>query len=631
MQFNSVQTLTNTPNLKSLLKPQKQSLKDLSIIVNPEESSPLPPSLLRFEGKKKSGHISFRKLFYALSLGSIATVEGAAQLEPQSRLAYLATAPLIALGLYDANQKKHAILRNFPILGRARYLAELIRPEMRQYFGESETDGKPFNELQRRIVYERAKNDLNTLPFGTRQDVYREGAERINHSIAALPAMEGDIRVTIGGPECKKPYSSSILNISAMSYGALSKAAILALNKGAKKGNFAHNTGEGGVSPYHLEPGGDVIWQIGTGYFSCRTPDGKFSPEAFAEKAKLENIKMIELKLSQGAKPGHGGILPKEKLTQEIIDIRLVAPGKDVLSPPAHTAFSTPREMMLFIKQLRELSGGKPIGFKLCVGNKHEFLGICKAMVETGIYPDYIAVDGAEGGTGAAPREFSDYIGMPLNDALVFVHNALVGINARDKVKVMAAGKIIDGFDIVSKIAMGADVLYSARGMMFALGCIQALQCHSNNCPTGVATQNPDLVKGLDPTDKGERVYNFHKNTIHSVKELIGAAGLKSQRDLRPWHIQKRVSPTEVKNLYELYEYIPKGSLLKPETVPPSFKRDWAMADPNSFAPKVKIKNPEVPPVAALEESVPTPTPPIEGKPLLLPPESKRIPLDVVE
>lgn len=545
------------------------------------------PPAVTFEGakKKKGGHFSVRKLFYGLSLATIGLIEGAAYYKPEARLAYVAAAPVIATGIYDANQKKHSILRNFPFLGRARFFAEMIRPEIRQYFGESETDGKPFNELQRRIVYERAKNDLNTIAFGTRRDVYEVGYERINHSIAALPAFDGDPRVTIGGPDCKKPYSSSILNISAMSYGALSHAAIQALNKGAKKGNFSHNTGEGGISPYHLQHGGDIVWQIGTGYFSCRTPDGKFSPEMFAEKAKLDNIKMIELKLSQGAKPGHGGILPKEKLTPEIIAIRGVKPGEDVLSPPSHSAFNTPKEMMLFIKQLRDLSGGKPVGFKLCVGNKHEFLAICKAMLETGITPDFITVDGAEGGTGAAPREFSDYVGLPLNDALIFVHNALVGSGLRDKIKIQAAGKIIDGFDIASKLAMGADVCNSARGMMFALGCIQALKCNSNTCPTGVATQNPDLVRGLDPTDKGERVYNFHKNTIHVFKELVGAAGLKSHRELRPWHIQRRVSPTEVKSLSKVYEYIPTGSLLGKD-IPKSFAKEWELADANTFKPK---------------------------------------------
>lgn len=547
-----------------------------------------PDASLKFEGwflkntKPASGHISFRNLFYAISAAAIGLVELAALRYPKARYVYAALLPLIGVGLHDANQKQHAILRNFPLLGRARYFAEMIRPEIHQYFVESETNGSPFNELQRRIVYARSKNQNDKHAFGTRMNVYEVGSERINHSIKAIDPNEEDPRVLIGGPDCKKPYLSSIYNISAMSYGALSKAAVEALNRGARKGNFSHNTGEGGISPYHLSHNGDLVWQIGTGYFGCRNADGTFSPEKFSENAQRDSVKMIELKLSQGAKPGHGGILPKEKLTLEIIQIRGVEPGKDVLSPPFHTAFNTPKEMMGFIKQLRELSGGKPVGFKLCVGNKHEFLAIVKAMLETGVTPDFITIDGSEGGTGAAPREFSDYIGMPLKDALVFVHNALVGSNLRDRIKIIAAGKIIDGFDIVSKLAMGADITNSARGFMFSLGCIQALQCHSNTCPTGVATQDPNLVKGLDPTDKGERVYNFHKNTIKSVKELLGAAGLKATSELKPHHIQRRVSGSELKNLTEIYEYIPPGALLS-NKIPVSFKKDWEMANANSF------------------------------------------------
>jgi glutamate synthase domain-containing protein 2 len=368
-----------------------------------------------------------------------------------------------------------------------------------------------------------------------------------------------------------------------MSYGALSKNAILALNMGAKAGNFAHNTGEGGLSPYHLEGGGDLIWQIGTGYFSCRKIDGTFADDIFAEKAINPSIKMIEVKLSQGAKPGHGGILPKEKITPEIAAIRLVEMGKDVVSPPAHTAFTTPIGLMEFIDKLRKLSGGKPVGFKLCLGSHHEFLAICKAMIETQIFPDFITIDGGEGGTGAAPLEFSDSVGTPLNDALVFVHNALIGFNIRDRIRIIVSGKITTGFDIIAKIAMGADMCNAARGMMFALGCIQALQCHANTCPTGVATQNPDLVKGLVVEHKWRRVQNFHDATVHNFMELLGAAGLSSPAELRPYHIQRRISTTAVRNLAEIYHYLEPGALLG-DNIPHDFQEAMQLARPDSFS-----------------------------------------------
>ncbi|MBX2859809.1 MAG: FMN-binding glutamate synthase family protein, partial [Vampirovibrio sp.] len=380
----------------------------------------------------------------------------------------------MVIGYANALQTKHAIRRNFPILGEGRYLMEAVRPEINQYFVESDIEGRPFHRVQRSNVYQRAKKALNTHPFGTKHDVYQEGYEWINHSLIPVEPPHEDPRVTIGGDHCTQPYSASIFNISAMSYGSLSKNAVLALNEGAQIGRFAHNTGEGGLSPHHLKPGGDIIWQIGTGYFGCRTPEGNFCPENFKKRATLNNVKMIELKLSQGAKPGHGGILPAEKVTEEVAEIRGVKLGKDVMSPPAHQAFNTPRGLLEFLAKLRELSGGKPVGFKLCVGSKQEFLSICKAMVETGLLPDFITVDGSEGGTGAAPLEFSDSVGMPLNDGLVFVHNALVGCDLRNKIRVIASGKVTTAFDLISKLAMGADMCNSARGMMFALGCIQA-------------------------------------------------------------------------------------------------------------------------------------------------------------
>lgn len=495
-------------------------------------------------------------------------------------LAFLS--PIVAVGLHDMVQTRHSIRRNFPILGRARWMLESIRPEIQQYFIESNEGGKPFSRERRSLIYQRAKNETSTLPFGTQMDVYATGYEWVNHSLSPRHSKVDDLRVTVGGPACKKPYNASIFNISAMSFGSLSSNAVLALNHGAKLGKFAHCTGEGGLSPYHLQPGGDVIWNIGTGYFSCRTADGRFDPARFAERANLDNVKMIELKLSQGAKPGHGGILPAKKLTQEIADIRGVPLGQDVLSPPSHSAFKDPIGLLKFIDQLRTLSGGKPVGFKLCVGKRREFLAICKAMVETGILPDYIAIDGAEGGTGAAPLEFSNHVGSPLNESLVFVHNALVGIGVRKHIRIWVSGRITTGFDIVSKICMGADVCYSARAMMMALGCIQALQCNTNTCPTGVATQNPWLIRGLDIEDKKKRVRNYQHATLESVCEIIGAMGVSHTSELRPWHLMRRFGPFEVKHYGEIFEYLEDGDLLK--TNPPkAFARAWQMARSDSF------------------------------------------------
>jgi glutamate synthase domain-containing protein 2 len=535
-----------------------------------------------------AGHFSVRKFFCGASIVSIVGVELIAQSFPMIRWAYVGLLPFIGLGVHDICQTKQAIKRNFPIIGHGRYLLEMVRPEINQYFIESDLDGRPFDREKRSNIYQRAKKDLNTHPFGTKKNLYEVGYEWINHSLVPFPALQEEPRILVGGPQCAKPYSASLFNISAMSYGSLSKNAIQALNEGAKMGGFAHNTGEGGLSPYHAGPGGDLIWQIGTGYFSARTPDGKFCPDTFAEKAAIESVKMIEIKLSQGAKPGHGGILPKEKITPEIAEIRKVPLGQDVLSPPYHTAFSTPIGLLEFISLLRERSGGKPIGFKLCLGNKHEFLAICKAMLVTGILPDFITVDGGEGGTGAAPLEFSDSVGTPLDDALVFIHNALVGIDVRNKIRVIASGKVTSGFHIATKLAMGADMCNSARGMMFALGCIQALQCHANTCPTGVATQNPDLVKGLVVTHKSVRVKNFHHATIHNFLEILGAAGLTHPSELQPWHIQRRVSISEIRHLGELYHYLQPGELLQ-ETVPAPYQQAWETARPDFFLPPKEL------------------------------------------
>lgn len=469
--------------------------------------------------------------------------------------------PLIIIGLYDYFQTKHTIRRNFPLVGNFRYFFEFIRPEINQYFIESNTDGRPFSREERSIVYQRAKDTLDTLPFGTQKDVYEIGYEWVKHSLSPVKVDSCDLRIVIGGPHCTKPYSSSLLNISAMSFGSISKNAVLALNKGAKIGNFAHNTGEGGLTDYHLQ-GGDVIWQIGTGYFGCRTEDGNFCPDKFKEKACLDEVKMIELKLSQGAKPGHGGILPAVKITKEISKIRGVPIGKDVISPPAHTEFSTPIGLLEFIQKLRELSAGKPVGFKLCLGKNSEFLALCKAMHKTGITPDFIAVDGGEGGTGAAPLEFSNHVGSPLISALIYIHNSLVGFNLRDKIRIISSGKISSGFGIIKQICLGADLCYSARAMMLALGCIQALRCNSNHCPTGVATQDPQLVEGLVVSDKKDRVAEYHKETMSSVAEIMGAMGVSHTKDLRRWHIVKRIGINEMKHYGQIYEFLNYGDLL---------------------------------------------------------------------
>ncbi|MFT7670839.1 MAG: glutamate synthase domain-containing protein 2 [Planctomycetota bacterium] len=523
-----------------------------------------------------------RNIFFICAAALLLLVPVLAMVAPAALWAYLVIGPLIALGISDTLQTRKAVLRNFPIIGHGRYLLEMIRPEINQYFVESDTDGMPFNRALRSLVYQRAKGALDTTPFGTQQDVYRVGYEWINHSLGAHH-IHGDLpRVMIGSGSCAQPYSASLLNISAMSFGALSKNAVLSLSHGAKAGGFAHNTGEGGISNYHLEGGADLIWQIGTGYFGCRRADGGFDRELFQQRAKQDQVKMIEIKLSQGAKPGHGGILPAAKLTQEIANIRAVPMGADVLSPPSHRAFSSPVEMLAFIDELRVLSGGKPVGIKLCLGSRSEFLSICKAMVETSKSPDFIAVDGGEGGTGAAPLEFSNSVGMPLREGLAFVHNALTGYRVRDRVKLIAAGKLITGFDIARVLALGADLCYSARGMMMSLGCIQARRCHANDCPVGVATQRPELVVGLDVGDKRKRVERFQRSTVESFLELLGAAGLDRPDQLEPRHIQRRVSVTEVKSYADIFDFIEPGSLLF-DPVPENYEEDCSRARSDSF------------------------------------------------
>lgn len=491
---------------------------------------------------------------------------------------------LAVLGVRDLVQTKHAILRNYPIAAHLRFLLENIRPEMRQYFFEDDKDGAPFSRDKRAIVYQRAKKELDKRPFGTQYDVYENRYEWLSHSMCPQIASAMPFRVTVGEGRCAQPYDASVLNISAMSYGALSANAIRALNRGAKLGGFAHDTGEGGVSAHHKEFGGDLIWEIGTGYFGCRDKDGRFSPQKFAEVAANPQIKMIELKLSQGAKPGQGGILPGAKVTAEVAAIRGVAKGQDCISPPRHTAFSSPLELMACIAELRRLSGGKPVGFKLCVGHHWEFLAIVKAMLETGEVPDFIVVDGKEGGTGAAPLEFLDHIGTPLRDGLAFVHSSLVGANLRSQIKLGASGKITSAFDIARTMALGADWCNAARGFMFAVGCIQAQQCHTDRCPTGVTSQDPYRQRAIVVPTKSERVASFHKETIKALAELVAAAGLNHPREFRPCHFMQRAAPDRTVTLADVFQTLEPGELLR-GTPHAAYRRAWEQAQSQSFAP----------------------------------------------
>ncbi|BCJ09551.1 FMN-binding glutamate synthase family protein [Pseudomonas sp. RtIB026] len=497
------------------------------------------------------------------------------------------SALLSLVGLNDLRQRHHAVRRNYPILGNIRYLIETIRPEIRQYLIEGDDDKLPFSRAQRSLVYARAKNESAEKAFGTLNDAYKPGFEFISHSMLPVPMADpASFRIRIGGPQCRQPYSASIFNISAMSFGALSANAIAALNKGARLGRFAHDTGEGSISPYHREHGGDLIWEIGSGYFGCRTEDGHFDPDRFAEQARAPQVKMIEIKLSQGAKPGHGGILPGHKVSAEIAATRGVREGEDCISPAAHSAFSTPRELLQFVARLRELSGGKPVGFKFCLGHPWEFMGIAKAMLATGITPDFIVVDGKEGGTGAAPREFSDNMGVPLREGLMFVHNTLVGLNLRERIRIGAAGKLVSAFDIASVLAIGADWVNSARGFMFAIGCIQSQSCHTNRCPTGVATQDPLRQRALVVPEKAERVASFHRNTLHALAEMLAAAGLDHPSELKPKHLARRISASEIGLFSQLHTFLKPGELLSGTIDSEFYARMWRMARSDSFAPE---------------------------------------------
>ena len=497
---------------------------------------------------------------------------------------------LSLVGVWDLLQRKQAVRRNYPVIAHLRYMLESIGPEIRQYFIEADNDERPFSRQQRSLVYQRAKNTLDKRPFGTQIDVYGDNYEWINHSLAPSELDSHDFRIVIGG-DCAQPYSASVFNISAMSFGALSANAIRALNEGARRGNFYHDTGEGSISQYHRENGGDLVWEIGSGYFGCRDDAGRFSESHFIANACTAQVKMIEVKLSQGAKPGHGGVLPGAKVSPEIAAARGVPVGVDCVSPARHSEFSTPVGLLQFVDRLRRLSGGKPTGFKLAVGHPWEWFAIAKAMQETGLRPDFIVVDGGEGGTGAAPLEFTDHVGAPLREALLLVHNTLVGLNLRQHIRIGAAGKVISAFDIVRTLAIGADWCNAARGYMFALGCIQSMNCHTDRCPTGVATQNQDRQKALEPKDKATRVFEFHENTLKALKELLAAAGLQHPDEVGPEHVIRRVSSTEVRSLAMLHRFLKPGELLD-GTVPehPVFRLFWSQAQPDAFAPPMQLR-----------------------------------------
>ncbi|MBN9669675.1 FMN-binding glutamate synthase family protein [Roseibium aggregatum] len=503
---------------------------------------------------------------------------------------FLIFAALSVTGVFDLNQTSHSILRNYPVIGHFRFIFEAIRPEMRQYFFESNQDGRPFSRERRSMAYDRAKNIEDVLAFGTELDVYGPTYGWVNHSMRPKPESDEELRVTIGGPECKHPYSASLYNISAMSFGSLSANAILALNTGAKMGHFYHDTGEGSISRYHRQGGGDLVWELGSGYFGCRTDDGRFDPEKFKSQASDPQVKMIEIKLSQGAKPGHGGVLPGAKVTEEIAEARGIPVGKECVSPASHKAFSTPVELLEFIQSLRDLSDGKPVGFKLCVGHRWEFMAIVKAMLETGIKPDFIVVDGAEGGTGAAPVEFANRLGTPLRQGLSFVHNCLVGTSIREDIKLGASGKLISAFDIASTMAIGADWMNAARGFMFAVGCIQSQSCHTNRCPTGVATQDPQRQKALIVPDKAQRVANFHRNTLRALEAFTAAAGLSHPSEFKPEHFFIREGLRETQPASAALTWLKKGALLDEIHDIPGYSTYWNMAVAESFEPARSVE-----------------------------------------
>jgi glutamate synthase domain-containing protein 2 len=514
-------------------------------------------------------------------LGAVATLAATIG-GPGWWIFFAVIAVLLAVGIHDVFQRKHSILRNYPVLGHIRFLLEDVRPELQQYFIERNFDGRPFDRNTRSSIYQRAKGEKEEQPFGTERDLYAVGYEYLVHSTVPVKKMEEPPRVRIGGKDCTQPYDMALLNVSAMSFGSLSGHAIEALNRGAAAGGFAHDTGEGAISPYHRN-GGDLVWEIGSGYFGCRTDQGGFDEGEFADKAADDQVKMVSLKLSQGAKPGLGGVLPGAKVTREIAQTRDVPQGETVISPPYHQVFSTPRELVQFIGHFRELAGGKPAGFKLCLGSRTDFLAICKAMVEEDTYPDFVIVDGAEGGTGAAPLEYEDHVGMPLTEGLMTVHNALLGAGVRDKVKLGASGKVATGVDLVKRVIQGADYTNAARAMMMAVGCIQAQTCHTNTCPVGVATQDPKRQRALYVPDKTVRVTNYQRGTVEQAMQVIASMGLHSFEELRPHMLRRRIDHGTIKSYAEMFEHLAPGQLYRDP--PRSWERDWVQAKPDRFSP----------------------------------------------
>lgn len=521
----------------------------------------------------------------AVGLAGVAGLAIAGLAIAVSPLWWILAVPLLvlaAVGVVDLVQPKHSVLRNYPVLGHVRYLLESIRPELQQYFIERNFDGRPYDRDVRNIVYQRAKGTDAEQPFGTERDVYADGYEFFVHSMAPTPMPEDPPKVRVGGPDCARPYDMALLNVSAMSFGALSANAILALNAGAARGGFAHDTGEGGLSDYHLRPGGDLIWEIGTGYFGCRTKDGDFDAAEFKAKAAHDAVRCVSLKLSQGAKPGIGGVLPGSKVDAQIARVRDVPAGQTVISPPYHRVFHTPRELVEFVATMRELAGGKPTGFKLCVGSRRQFLAVCKAMLAEGVTPDFIVVDGAEGGTGAAPLEFADHIGMPLTEGLITVHNALVGTGLRDRIRIGASGKVATGADMVKRLIQGADYTNAARAMMFAVGCIQAQRCHTNKCPVGIATQDARRARALDVTDKSERVHRFQAATVRSAMQIMASMGVADPGQLRPDLLRRRVNTEDIRSYAEMFSWLGHEQLIADP--PPEWSADWSAADPDRFA-----------------------------------------------
>lgn len=537
-------------------------------------------------------------LFIAVLLSGL-FASAAALHNPWWGLGLVLTLPMALVGIYDSLQRRWTLTRNYPIAARLRWLFYDLRPYLRAYIVEGDLEGKPFSLEARNLVYARARGETSTIPFGTERDTDSYQYEWLSHSMMPAEAPERHPRVTVGDEQCSRPYDASILNISAMSFGSLSAHAIQALNKGAELGGFYHDTGEGGISPYHRAHNGDLVWEIGSGYFGCRNQRGQFEPELFAESASLDQVKMVEIKLSQGAKPGHGGMLPGAKVTEEIARVRKIPAHEDCISPRAHSAFSTPVEMLEFAAELRDLSGGKPVGIKLCVGQIHEVLAVMKAMLKTGIHLDYIVVDGGEGGTGAAPLELSDYVGMPLTEGLITVRNALVGTGLRDKIRLAASGKVYSAAGLARNLAIGADWCNAARAFMFSIGCIQARRCHLGTCPTGIATQDPGRQRGLVVDVQGERAARFHRSTLEALSDIVGAAGLTHPRDLEPHHLVHRIGATEAKLIDRVYRFLPRNALLDaPEET--HFAAWWRAADPDSFAPRIDLV-----PVRAREESEP--------------------------